>query len=97
MVMTLFNEQKQIGKSKVSKQQADKKSYCSNVKNFCSHCNIAFETMGCFYQYCFCQEAQPSPTEENIERGCEKRELDEIRCSYVQEKDFTVIERWECE
>ena len=61
------------------------------------HCNTVFEAMGCFYHFCPCQELRPSLTEEDIERGSRKRELDELRRGYIQEKGFTVIEMWECE
>ena len=33
----------------------------------------------------------------DIKRGGRKREVDELRQSYLQEKGFTVIEMWECE
>ena len=68
-----------------------------SVEGFCSHCNTVFEAMGCFYRFCPCQELRPSFTEENIKRGSRRRELDELRRGYIQEKGFTVIEMWECE
>ena len=68
-----------------------------SVDVFCSHCNNVFEAMGCFYHFCPCQELRPSLTEENIKRGSKKRELDELRRGYIQEKGFTVIKMWECE
>ena len=40
---------------------------------------------------------RPSLTDEDIKRGTEKRELDGLRLGCIQEKDFTVIEMWECE
>ena len=40
---------------------------------------------------------RPSLTDEDIRRGTEKRELDGLRLGCIQEKDFTVIEMWECE
>ena len=67
-----------------------------SVNGFCSHCNNVFEAMGCFYHFCHCQELRPSLTEEGIKRGS-RRELDELRRGYIQEKIFTVIEMWECE
>ena len=70
---------------------------CFTVDGFCSNCNTVFEAMGCFYYFCPCQELHPSLTEEDIKRGSRKRELDELRRSYIQEKCFTVIEMWECE
>ena len=67
-----------------------------SVDGFFSHCNTVFEAMGCFYHFCLCQELRPSLTEEDIKRGS-RRELDELRRSYIQEKGFTVIEMWDCE
>ena len=68
-----------------------------SVDEFCSHCNTVFEAMGCFYLFCSCQEFRPSLTEEDIKRGSRKRDLDELRQGYIQEKGFTVIEMWDCE
>ena len=67
-----------------------------SVDGFCSHCNTVFEAMGCFYHFCPCQELRPSLTEEGVKRGSRRIELDELRRSYIQEKDFTVVEMWEC-
>ena len=53
--------------------------------------------MGCFYHFCPCQELCPSLTEEDIQRGSKKRELDALRRHYIQEKGFNIIEMWECE
>ena len=53
--------------------------------------------MGCFYHYCPCQEARPSPTEEDIERGNKKREMNQMRKQYIKEKGYHVVEMWECE
>ena len=53
--------------------------------------------MGSFYHSCPCQELRPSLTEEDIKRGYRKRELDELKRSYIEDKGFTVIERWEHE
>ena len=74
-----------------------KKIDCFSVDGFCSHCNTVFEAMGCFYHFCPCQEMRPSLTEEEIQRGSKKRELDALRRHYIQEKGFKVIEMWECE
>ena len=63
-----------------------------SVDVFCSHCNTVFEPMGSFYHFCPCQELRPSLTGEDIKRGSTKRELDELRRSYIQEKGFTAIE-----
>ena len=53
--------------------------------------------MGCFYHFCLCQELRPSLSEEDIQRGSKKRELDALTRHYIQEKGFNVIEMWECE
>ena len=68
-----------------------KKNVCFKVDGFCSQCNTLFEEMGCFYHFRSSQELCPSLTEEGIKRGSRKRELDELRRGYTQEKGFTVI------
>ena len=62
-----------------------------------AHIVKLFEAMGCFYRYCPCQEARPSLTEEDIERGNKKREMDQMRKENIQEKGCNVVEMWECE
>ena len=52
--------------------------------------------MGWFYQFCPCQVLHLSLTEEDIKCSSKKRELDELRRRYVQEKGFTVLKMWEC-
>ena len=74
-----------------------KKIDCFIVDGFCFHCNTVFEAMGCYYHFCPCQELRPSLTEEHIQRGSKKRELDALRRHYIQEKGFKGIEMWECE
>ena len=68
-----------------------------SVDGFCSHCHTVCESMGWFYHFCPRQELRPSLTEEDIKRGTRRRELDELRRSYLQEKGFTVIGMWACE
>ena len=70
-----------------------KKNDCFNVDGFCSHCNTVFETMSCLYHFSPCQELQP----EDMKRGSKKRELDELKRGYIQEKGFTVFEMRESE
>ena len=53
--------------------------------------------MGCFYRFCPRQGLRLFLTEEVIQRGSKKRELDALRRHYIQETVFTVIEMWECE
>ena len=35
--------------------------------------------MGCYYQLCPCQETRPSISDEDIERGNKRREMDDLR------------------
>ena len=51
-----------------------------------------FEAMGCFYHYCPCQETRPSLTEEDIERGLKKREMDQMRKQqWIKGKGYNVV------
>ena len=68
-----------------------------SVDGFRSDRNTVFAAKGCFYHFCPCKEIRPSLTEEGFQRGSKKRELDEMRRSYIQKKGFTVVELWECE
>ena len=43
-----------------------KKSDCFSVDGICYHCNTVFEAMGCSFNYCACQEARPSLTDNEI-------------------------------
>ena len=56
-----------------------------------------FEAMGGYYQFCPHQEARPSPTEKEIQRGNEKTELDELRNQYILEKCYSDPEMYECD
>ena len=62
-----------------------------------AHIVIVFEAMGCFYHYCPCQEARPSLTEDDIERGNIKREMDQMGKQYIKEKGHNVVEMWKSE
>ena len=73
-------------KLRVFTPQELRKRDCFKADGFCAHCNTVFEAMGCFYHYCPCQEARPSLTEEDIERGNKKREMDQMRKQYIKEK-----------
>ena len=74
-----------------------KKIDCFKVDGFCAHCKSVFEALGCFYYYFPSQEARPSLSEEDIRRGNKKRELDQMRKQYIKEKEYNVVEMWECE
>ena len=56
-----------------------------------------FDAVGCFYHICTYHEVLPSLSDEGIERGGKKRELDISIRDYVQKKSFTVLEIWACE
>ena len=60
-----------------------------SADGFCSHCKTVFEAMGCFYHFRPCQELS-SLTEEDIKRGSRKRELDELRRGYIQERKVSL-------
>ena len=53
--------------------------------------------MGCYYHYCRCQEARPSLTDTDIEGGVKKRQQDDMRRDYIQQKHYENVEMWECE
>ena len=74
-----------------------KKIDCFSVDGNCYHCNTVFEAMGCYYHYCPCQEARPSLTDTEIEKGIKKRQQDEMRRDYIQQKGYQILEMWECE
>ena len=98
--MVVSNFQRQRADCKIERFYTTgtrKKIDCFKVDGFCAHCKTEFEAMGCFYHYCPCQEARPSLTEEDIERGNKKREMDQMRKQYIKEKCYNVVEMWECE
>ena len=53
--------------------------------------------MGCFFHYCPCKKARPCLTEDYIERGNKKLEMDQMRKQYIKGKGFNVVEMWECQ
>ena len=74
MVMSFYQETRPACKIEsffISGKQ--KKIDRFNVDGYCDHCKTVFEAMGCYYHCCFCQEARPSLTEQDIERGNKKR------------------------
>ena len=74
-----------------------KKIECFSVDGFCHHCNTVFEAMGCYYHYCPCQEALSSLTDTDVEKGVKKRQQDEMRRQYIQQKCYQIVEMWVCE
>ena len=98
VVMSYFQRQRRDCKiESFYSTGTQKKIDCFKVDGFCAHCKTVFEAMGCFCHYCPCQETRPSLTEENIERGHKKREMDQMRKQYVKQKGYNVVEMWECE
>ena len=98
MVMSHFQRQKpdsRIESFDITGTQ--KKVDCSKVDGFCAHSNTAFEALGCFDRYCPCQGAPFYLTVEDIERGNKNGETDQMRKHYIKEKDYIVLEMWECE
>ena len=86
-----FSKVDQIAKLRVISQLVDKNNDCFSVDGICYHCNTVFEAMGCYYHYCPCQEARPSLTDSNIERGMKKRQQDEMRRDYIQQKGYQIV------
>ena len=74
-----------------------KKIDCFNVDGYCNHCKTVFEAMGCYYHFCPCQETRPSLSDEDIERGSKRREMDDLRREYIRVKGYKIEEMWECE
>ena len=98
MVMSFFQRQRPDCKiESFCTTGNQKKIDCFKIDRFCALCNTVFEAPSCFYYYCPCQEARLSLTEEDIERGNKKREMDQMRTQYIKEKGYNVVEMWECE
>ena len=74
-----------------------KKIDCFKADGFCALYNTVIEAMGCFYHYRPCREARRSLTDEDIENGNRKREMDQMRKQYIKEKRYIVVGMWECE
>ena len=83
---TIFNEQEPIVKLRASTLQAEKQKLTASVTMGFILIAIPFEAMGCFYHFCPSHELRPSLTEEDIKRGTEKRELDELRRNLCRRK-----------
>ena len=73
------------------------KNGCFSVDEICYPCNTVCEAMGCYYHYCPCQEARPSLTDTDIERGVKKRQQDEMSRDNKQQKSYQIVGMWECE
>ena len=53
--------------------------------------------MGCYYNYCPCQEARPSLTDTDIEGRVKKRQQDQMCRDHIQQTAHQIVEVWECE
>ena len=69
-----------------------KKINCFSVDGFCAHCDTVFGAMGCYFHFCFCQEAKASLSEEETHRDIRKREHDEFRRDYIKSKGYKILE-----
>ena len=79
-VLSYFQRQRPDCKIESSYNTGTQKNInCFKADVFCAQYNTVFEAMGCFYHCCPYQEEQPSLTEEDIERGNKKREMDQMR------------------
>ena len=56
-----------------------------------------FEATGCYFHFFPCQETRPSLSDEDIERGNERREMDDLRREDIREKGYKIEKMWECE
>ena len=70
---------------------------CFNVDSYCDHSETVFKALVCYYHLCSCQEARPFLTEQDIEQGNKKREMDDMRREYIKKKGYKVEEMWECD
>ena len=92
MVMSYFQRQRPDCKTERFYTTGTlKKIDCFQVDGFCAPCNTVFEAMGCFYCYRPCQEARSSLTEEVIDRGNKKREMDQMRKQFIKESDIMLL------
>ena len=69
-----------------------KKIDCFSVDGIWYQCNTVFEAMGCYCYYWPCQQARPSLTDTDIERGVKKRQQDEMRRDYIQQNCYQIVE-----
>ena len=87
MVLSYFHQSRPDCKNESSVTTGrQKKIDCFGVDGICYHCNTVFEAMGCYYHYCPRQEARPSLTDTDIERGMKKRQQDEMCRFLIQQK-----------
>ena len=49
-----------------------------------------------YYHFCLCLETRLFLSEQAIERGNKKQEMDEMRREYIKERGYNIQEMWEC-
>ena len=59
---------------------------CFSVDGICKHCKTVFEAMGYYFHFCPCQEARPTLTDNEIMKGIKKKEPEQMRKEYIQQK-----------
>ena len=78
-------KQNQKVKSRVFSHLENRKQIdCFSLDGYGDHCKTVFEAMGCYYHFCSCQEARPFLSDQDIERGNKKREMDDMRREYIK-------------
>ena len=89
MVLSFFQQNQPDCKieSNVTTGRQKKNDFLS-VDGICCHCNTVFEAMRCYYHHCPCQEAGPSLTDTDIVREVKKRQEDEMRGDFKQQKCY---------
>ena len=88
-IMVLYSFQQTRPESKIESKVTtgrQKKIDCFSVDGICYHCNTVFEARGYYFHYCPCQEARPSLTDNENMREMKKREQDQMRKEYFQQK-----------
>ena len=93
----ISNEQDQNVKLKASLEQADRRKLTSSVlMRFVPIAAFCLKPWVSFTTSVLAKSCVPL-TEEDIQRGGKKRELDALRRHFIQEKGCKVSEMWECE
>ena len=92
----IFNVQDLIVKLRASTLQADRRKLIASVlMGFVLIATLCLKQWDAFTTFVPVKNCAHL-TEEDIKRGS-RRELDELRRNYIQEKGFTVIEMWDFE
>ena len=90
----IFNKLVRSVRLKAMLQLVDKRRLIALV--LMEFVTIVTPSLGCYFPYCLCQKAGPSLTDNEIMRGIKKREQNQTRKVYIQQKGYKIIEMWEC-